>query len=133
MIVSELVDDLRAALDQFPAAFDWRVGVATYTDGPGSDITMMYVASYSIEPDDELILVPEGLGPSFNLEESPLTASDLLNSLHAKPELASFPTYAKSEAVELPDGTIVSKNDPLWGTGVQDEGQLVYFYYGAEP
>jgi hypothetical protein len=135
MLVSDLVEDLKTALDQFPIASDWRVGVATYTDGPGSDITVMYVGSYSIEPDDEVILVPEGMGSYFKLEDRPFTASELLGWLQAKPELASFPAYAKSDAVELPDGTIVSKNEPLWGTGVQDAGQIVYFYYGtgAEP
>ncbi len=133
MRVSDLVEDLKASLEQFPGAAAWRVGVATYTAGPSSDINVMYLGSYSIEPDDELILVPEGLGSFFKLEEHPFTASELLGSLQAKPEIGSFPAYAKSEAVELPDGTIVSKNDPLWGTGVQDVGQLVYFYYGSEP
>ena len=133
MRVSDLVEDLKAALEQFPVAAAWRVGIATYTAGPGSDISVMYVGSYSIEPDDELILVPEGLGSSFKLEEHPFTAAELLSSLQTKSELASFPAYARSEAVELPDGTIVSKNDPIWATGVQDSGQLVYFYYGSEP
>ena len=135
MLVSDLVEDLKAALDQFPAAADWRVGIATYTDSPGSDISVMLVGSSSIEPDDELILVPEGLGSSFKLEESPFTAAGLLSFLQAKPELASFPAFAKSEAVEHSDGTIVSINYPLWGTGVQETAQLVYFYYGngAEP
>lgn len=135
MLVSELVDDLRAAITQVPAASGWRVGVATYTHCFGSDITIMYVASYSVEADDEIILVPEGLGSYFKLEERPFTAGELLASLSDRPEAAAFPTYAKSDAVKLPDGTIVSKNEPLWGTGVQEQGQLVYFYYGsrAEP
>lgn len=135
MIVSELTDDLKAALDQFPPASQWRVGVATYADEPGGEITIMYVASYSVEPDDEIILVPEGMGAHFKLEEHPFTAAELLASLGERPEIKAFPTYAKSDAVELPDGTIVSKNEPLWGTGVQEQGQLVYFYYGsrAEP
>ena len=135
MLVSELMDDLRAAFAQVPPASDWRVGIATYTNGSGSDITIMYVTSYSVEPDDEIILVPEGLGSHFKLEERPFTAGELLTSLSDRPQTAAFPTYAKSEAVELPDGTIVSKNEPLWGTGIQEQGQLVYFYYGnrAEP
>ena len=130
MLVSELIDDLTAALDQFPLASQWRVGVATYTAEPGGDITVMYVASYSVEPDDEIILVPEGMGSYFKLEEHPLTAAELLASLRERPEIAAFLTYAKSDTVELPDGTIVSKNEPLWGAGVQEQGQLVYFYYG---
>ena len=132
MLVSDLVDDLKAAFAQFPPARSWRVGVASHTDGPGSDITIMYVASYSIEPDDEVILVPEGLGSHFKLEERPFTATELLDALAARSDIAAFPTYAKSDAVRLPDGTIVSKNEPLWGTGVQEQGQLVYFYYGGE-
>ncbi len=135
MFVSDLVEDLKAALDQFPAASNWRVGIATYADGPNSDITVMLVASYSIEPDDELIFLPEGMGQSFELQEHPFTASELLGLLQAEPEVSSFPAYAKSESVEMPDGTIVSQNMPLWGTGVQDAAQIVYFYYGtgAEP
>jgi hypothetical protein len=86
MIVSDVAEDLRAALDEFPAAATWRIGVATYTDGPGSDIDVMYVASFHTDPDDEFFLVPEGMGEAFALEERPFSAQQLLDRLKTKPE-----------------------------------------------
>lgn len=133
MLVSHLIEDLKAALDEFPIAADWRVGIATYIEGSKSDITIMSIASYSIEPYDEVVLVPEGMGVAFKLEERPFTAAELMASLSDQSELQSFVTYAKTDAVELPDGRIVSSNQPLWGTGVQEHGQLVYFHYGRRP
>ena len=96
MLVSDLVEDLKAAFEQFPDACDWRVGMATYTDGPGSDISVMYAGSYSIEPDGELILVPEGLGPFFKLREHTFSAAELLATLQERPELSGYPAFAKS-------------------------------------
>src|SRR5690606_13161454 len=116
--------------EQFPNAADWRVGVACYTNGPGSDINVMYVASFHADGYEDFTLVPEGLGESFGLEEKPFTAEELLAALQANPSWASFAAYATAEAVQLPDGRIVSKNGPLWGTGVQESAQLLYFYYG---
>ena len=133
MLVSHLIEDLKSALGEFPIAADWRVGIATYVDGSDSDITIMSIASYSIEQYDEVVLVPEGMGAAFKLEERPFTAAELLASLSDQSELQSFVTYAKTDAVELPDGRVVSSNMPLWGTGVKEQGQLVYFYYGRRP
>jgi hypothetical protein len=131
MIVSDVVKDLRAVLDEFPAAATWRVGVATYTDGPGSDIDVMYAASFHTDPDDEFFLVPEGMGEAFALEERPFSAQELLEGLNANPDWAGHVAYVRSGVVELPDGSVASRNMPLWGTGVHQEAQLVYFYCGA--
>lgn len=131
MIVSDVIEDLKAALDEFPAAATWRVGVATYTDGPGSDIDVMYAASFHTDPDYEFFLVPEGMGEVFALEEHPFSAQELLEGLKAKPEWADFVAYVRSGIVELPDGSVASQNIPLWGSGVHQDAQLVYFYYGA--
>jgi hypothetical protein len=131
MIVADVAEDLRAALDEFPAAATWRVGVATYTDGPGSDIDVMYVASFHTDPDDEFFLVPEGMGEAFALEERPFSAQELLDRLMATPEWAGYVAYVRSHIVELPDGSVASRNMPLWGAGVHQDARLVYFYYGA--
>lgn len=130
MLVSDLVEDLSAALKQRPDAAGWRVGVATYAEGPGGDISVMYVASFHVDADDEFFLVPEGMGDAFDLEERPLTAGELLSGLQAMPGWDSFPAYVHSGIIELPDGSFASRNKPLWGTGVQEQAQLVYFYYG---
>lgn len=131
MVVSELVEDLEAALAQSPAAATWRVGVATYTAGPGSDIDVMYVGSFHTDPDDEFFLVPEGMGAAFGLEESALSAKALLDDLLAEPDWADFIAYVRSGVVELPDGSVASRNMPVWGAGIHQDAQLVYFYYGA--
>lgn len=131
MVVSELVEDLEAALAQSPAAASWRVGVATYTAGPGSDIDVMYVGSFHTDADDEFFLVPEGMGAAFGLEEGALSAKALLDGLLAEPDWADFIAYVRSGVVELPDGSVASRNMPLWGAGIHQDAQLVYFYYGA--
>ena len=130
MIVSELLEDLHAAFGQFPDARSWRVGVASYADSAGGDISVMYVASVHSDPDEEFFLVPEGYGKFYSLVESPLTADELLTKLQLEEGWASFVAYTRSEVVELPDGSVVSKNMPLWGCGVQPSAQLVYFYFG---
>lgn len=130
MLVSDMITDLTAALAQFPDAADWRVGIACYTDGPGSDINVMYVASHEADDAQDFTLVPEGMGAGFGLDETPLTAGELLAALGSNPAWASFAAYAAAEAVELPDGRRVSRNEPLWGTGVHEGARLVYFYYG---
>src|SRR5688572_10719020 len=130
MLVSDLVEDLRAALEQHPAATGWRVGVATYAEGPGGDISVMYVASFHVDADDDFFLVPEGMGEAFDLEERPLTADELVSGLQAMPGWAAFPAYVHSDIVELPDGSFACRNKSLWATGVQEQAQLVYFYYG---
>lgn len=131
MLVSDISEDLRAVLEEFPAASAWRVGVATYVDGPGSDIDVMYTASFHTEPDDEFFLVPEGMGGSFGLSEHPFSAQELFDHLQATPEWAGHAAYVRRGVVELPDGSVASRNSPLWGTGVHQDARLVYFYYGA--
>ena len=131
MIVSDIVEDLKAALDKFPAASTWRIAVATYTDGPGSEIEVMYAASFHTDPDDEFFLVPEGMGEAFALEERPFSAQELLDILKANPAWVDYVAYVRSEVVELPDGSVASRTMPLWGSGVHEDAQLVYFYYGA--
>lgn len=131
MIVSDVIEDLKVALDEFPAAASWRVGVAMYTDGPGSDIDVMYATGFHTDPDEEFFLVPEGMGEAFALEERPLSAQELIDGLKAKPEWADFIAYVRSGVVKLPDGSTASRNMPLWGFGVHQDAQLVYFYYGA--
>ena len=133
MIVSELVEDLHAAFGQFPDARGWRVGVASYANEPGSGISVMYVASVHSDPDEEFFLVPEGYGEFYSLVESPFTAEELLAKLQLESGWAAFVAYTRSEVVELPDGSVVSKNMPLWGCGVQPSAQLVYFYFGDSP
>ena len=95
MHVSDLIDDLAEALAKFPESADWRIGVATYTDGPGSDISVMHVASYGTDPDEEFFLVPEGMGEAFGLAERPFTAKQLLDELQAHPEWAGHPVCAR--------------------------------------
>lgn len=131
MIVSDVVEDLMALLVEFPAAATWRVGVATYTNGPGSDIDVMYAASFHTDPDSEFFLVPEGMGKAFGLRERPFSSQELLEALDANPDWAGHVAYVRSGVVELPDGSVASRNMPLWGTGIHQEAQLVYFYYGA--
>ena len=130
MIVSELVEDLTAAFEQFPESRGWRIGVASYADEPRGDISVMHVASIHCDPDDEFFLVPEGYGELFGLAESQLSAAELCAALQDKPEWADFIAYTRSEVAELEDGSVVSKNMPLWGCGVQGSAQLVYFYFG---
>jgi hypothetical protein len=131
MFVSDVIESLRASLAEVPAASAWRVGVATYTDGPGSDINVMHIGSCHTDPDDEFFLVPEGMGSAFELEESALSAGQLLDVLRERVEWAAFPAYVRSAVVELPDGSRASRNKPLWGAGIHHDAQLVYFYYGA--
>jgi hypothetical protein len=131
LFVSEVVDDLREALQQFPDGADWRVGVATYTDGPGSDISVMYAASFEADPDGAFVLVPEGMGEAFGLDERPFTARDLLDRLEASPEWAGHAACVCSDITERSDGSLVARTLPLWGAGVHADAQLVYFYYGA--
>ena len=131
MIVSDVIEDLRASLAEIPAATAWRVGVATYADGPGGEIDVMYVGSCHTDPDDEFFLVPEGMGSAFELEENPLSAGQLLETLAERVEWAEFPAYVRSAVVELPDGSRASRNKPLWGAGIHRDAELVYFYYGA--
>lgn len=131
LFVSEVVDDLREALQQFPEGAGWRVGVATYTDGPGSDISVMHVASFEADADGAFVLVPEGMGEAFGLAERPFTARELLDRLEASPEWAAHAACACTDIVERSDGSLVARTLPLWGAGVHADAQLVYFYYGA--
>jgi|SRR5690606_5637948 len=131
MLVSDIVTDLAAAIEQFPRAADWRVSVASYAEGPGNEINVMYVSAFDADDYQDFSLVPEGMGEHLGIEEKPLTARALLAALESNPEWASFAAYATAEAIRLPDGRVVSANQPLWGTGVQESAQLVYFYYGA--
>ncbi|GHA68761.1 hypothetical protein GCM10007067_00790 [Lysobacter bugurensis] len=130
MHVSDVIDDIKAAFEQFPDAARWRVGVATYVDGPGSDISVMYAASYHVDGDG-FFLVPEGMGEAFALEERPFTARELLDALEAEARWAGYAVHVRAEIVELADSSFASRNLPLWGAGVHDEAELVYFYYGA--
>ncbi|MFC3661132.1 hypothetical protein [Luteimonas notoginsengisoli] len=91
----------------------------------------MYAASFHTDPDNEFFLVPEGMGGAFSLEEHPFSAAGLLEDLKAKQEWASHVAYVRSEVVELPDGSVASRNMPLSGTGIHHDAQLVYFYYGV--
>lgn len=131
LFVSELVDDLREALQQFPEGARWRVGVATYTDGPGSDISVMHVASFEADPDGAFVLVPEGMGEAFGLAERPFTARELLDRLDASPEWAGHSACVCTDIDEASDGSLVARTLPLWDAGVHVDAQLVYFYYGA--
>ncbi len=130
MIVSELMEDLSAAFEQFPDARSWRVGVASYADEPGGDISVMYVASIHGDPDEEFFLVPQGYGELFGLAESHFSAAELIDNLQEKPEWAGFVAYTRCKVAVLADGSVVSKNMPLWGCGVQPSAELVYFYFG---
>ena len=130
MKVSELLEDLQTALEQFPDAHDWRIGVASYVDQPGGEISVMYVASVHSDSDEEFFLVPEGYGELYNLAEAPLTADELLAKLKAETGWAGFIAYTRSKVNEQADGSVVSMNMPLWGCGVQPNAHLVYFYFG---
>lgn len=131
LFVSEVVDDLREALQQFPDGAGWRVGVATYTDGPGSDISVMHVASFAADPDGAFALVPEGMGGAFGLDERPFTARELLECLEAQPDWAGHAACVCTDIGEGAEGALVARTLPLWGAGVHEEARLVYFYYGA--
>ena len=131
MIVSDVIEDLRESLAETPGATAWRVGVATYVDAPGGDIDVMYIGSCHTDPDNEFLLVPEGMGAAFDLAEGPISAGQLLETLEERADWAEFPAYVRSEVVELPDGSRVCRNMPLWGTGIHHDAELVYFYYGA--
>ena len=131
MHVSDLIDDLAEALATFPEAAGWRIGVATYTDGPGSDISVMHVASVDTDADDEFFLVPEGMGEAFGLAERPITAKQLLDELRAHPEWAGHPVCVRSEVIRMPDGSLACRSKMAWGAGVHEGARLVYFYYGA--
>lgn len=132
MFVSDVIGDLKALLAKLPAATAYRVGVATYTDGPGSDIDVMYIGSYEVDVDDEFFLVPEGMGSAFELKESALLAGQLLEALSNRVQWAQFPAYVRSKVTELPDGSVASLNKSIWGTGIHRDAELVYFYYGPD-
>ena len=131
MKVSDITDDLKILFSDFPVAARWRVGIATYANGAEGEIDVMYAASFHTDPDSEFFLVPEGMGESFGLEELPFSAQELFDQLTAKPEWAQHTAYVRSGVVELSDGSVASRNKPLWATGVHEDAQLVYFYYGA--
>jgi hypothetical protein len=131
MIVEDLAEDVRAVLAEFPHAASWRIGVARYTDGPGSDIDVRYVASFHAEADGDFCLAPEGTGDAFALEERAWSAQELLSELDAHPDWATHVAYVHSDLAEFPDGSFAVRNAPLWDTGVHHDAQLVYFYYGT--
>ncbi|MBD9468099.1 hypothetical protein [Pseudoxanthomonas sp. PXM01] len=129
MIVADVAEDVRQVLAEFPHAAAWRIGVARYTDGPGSDIDVMYVAGFHAEADGDFCLAPEGMGDVFALEEQPWSAQELLAELDAHPDWATHVAYVHSDLAEFPDGSFAVRNAPLSGTGVHHDAKLVYFYY----
>ena len=131
MLVSDIVTDLNAAFEQFPSASDWRVGIACYAEDYGGDINIMVVSSFDADDYDDFTLVPEGMGSPVGINENPITAGSLLATLESNSKWNTFAAYAMAESIRLPDGRVVTKNLPLWGTGVHDTAKLVYFYYGA--
>ncbi|HEX4854250.1 hypothetical protein [Arenimonas sp.] len=131
MLVSDMVTDLNAALEQFPSASNWRVGIACYAEDHSGDINMMVISSFDADGYDDFTLVPEGMGLPIGIQENPITAGSLLAALESNPKWTAFAAYAMAESIRLPDGRVVTKNLPLWGTGVHDAAKLVYFYYGT--
>lgn len=129
MLVSDLIADLHAALKQVPAAKSFPAAVATYLDQARDRIEIMRIGAFHWD-DAEFFLVPEGLGELLDLGERHPTAADLLQSLEAQPAVHGFETYVRAKIKPLEDGGTVSLNLPLWGTGVQEQAALVYFYYG---
>lgn len=130
MLVSDLIADLHAVLDRVPAAASYCVAVARYLDPTQGRIETMHIGAFHWDDDAEFFLVPDGLGEILDLLERNLTAADLLQSLTAEPGTHGFDTYVRAKITQLDDGGTASLNLPLWGTGVQEQAELVYFYYG---
>jgi hypothetical protein len=133
MLVSDLITDIHAVLEQVPDAGNYAIAVARYLDPTRDQVEFMRIGAVQWDDDDEFFLVPEGLGEILDLSERHLTASELLHDLEAQPETHGFVAYVRAKITQLDDDGTVSLNLPLWGTGVHEQAALVYFYYGECP
>jgi hypothetical protein len=61
-----------------------------------------------------------------------MKAIELLHSLEAKIELYEFVSYVRHKFKKLTDSGTVCLNLPVWGTGMNNDSKLIYFYYGGE-
>ncbi|WP_147652128.1 hypothetical protein [Vulcaniibacterium gelatinicum] len=129
MLVSELVENMREAFAQFPAATGWRVGAAACPDSPGHKVEVRPVGSFHARQEGQFFLVPEGMGELFELEEWPFVAGELLQAMEALAEWGAFEAYFTHQIIPRPDGPDLAESIPLCGFRVSPAAELVYFLY----
>lgn len=130
MLVEHIIEDLREVLESEPECAAYQVAIARYKHEVGGEIMVQPVGSYSWDEDGEFFLNPSGTSLAFELEERIITARGLLQELEAATDLPLFVAYARDKVKLLPDGSIASLTDPLWGIGIHDGERLLLFYYG---
>jgi hypothetical protein len=136
VFVRDIISDLRSAFEIDPVATEFDVAVAKYVDDQFSRIWFKTVDAFHWDDDEEFFLIPTGLSEKYyGVAPNITSAGALLKKLEHLSDkyVLSYALYVRDRIGRLSDESVVSVNEPLWATGVQSEGRIVYFYYGSRP
>jgi len=134
MRIREMIEDLEDVLKECEAVKGYEIAVASFDKEEPGEINVIYIGACHTDDRQQFYFVPSGAEPFYNLEPQPMSAGWLLASLKALgDEVLTYKVFVWDQVGQMPDGSIASINKPLWATGIHDEAQLVYFYYGDMP
>ncbi len=134
MLVSHIIDDLEFELNKNSDVASYKVAFANYCDDGSRNIELTLIEAFDWDEDEEFFLIPKDIAKHYDLEANDYTVQGFLDALKAeKEDIAKFDAYARAKTKIAGDGTVASINSPLWGTGIHNEEELIYFYHGDQP
>ncbi len=134
MIVRNIVEDVESVFESLPESKEFDVAFACYPEDGSGNIELRTIEAIHWDDDEEFFLVPSGCAKHFSLQPTQYKAGQFLDVLKNKinDEIADYCAYARARVKIAKDGSVVSLNSPLWGTGYHEQEQLLYFYHGKQ-
>jgi len=131
--IEQVVSDLTKVIGNYETAYQYALAVARYKSDDSCNIVTRQIEAFE-DDDNEVYLVPKGAAEAYGLDATFMTAGKFLAALRRKySESATYEVFVRESTKILPDGSVVSVNSPIWATGIHEQGELVYFYYGHDP
>ncbi|MGX9417879.1 hypothetical protein ACXJY6_02025 [Vibrio sp. RC27] len=134
MKVQHIIDDLQSVFSKQPETKNYDVAFACYSEDGSGCIEIDYVEAFDWDEDEEFFLIPENCAKYYDREAVKYKAAHFVEELKKiKIEnFSEFETYVRKRIKVAKDGSVISINSPMWGTGVHDTEKFVYFYHGKE-
>ncbi|KXI30859.1 hypothetical protein [Paraglaciecola hydrolytica] len=135
MIVRHIIEDLESVFESLPESKEFDLAFASYLEDDSGKIEFRTIEAFHWDDDEEFFLVPSGCAKYYSLDPVQFKAADFLTALKNKinTEIEEYCAYARARIKIAKDGSTVSLNSPLWGTGYHENERLLYFYHGKQP
>ena len=135
MMVRHIVEDVESVFESLPESQEFDLAFACYAEDGSGNIEFRTIEAFHWDDDEEFFLVPSGCAQHYSLDPIQYKAKQFLDELKNKihDEIEEYCAYARARIKIAKDGSVVSLNSPLWGTGYHEQEQLLYFYHGKQP